>query len=665
MTHPTTRRLSPADSFRFQNAADAQIARDGSRLCFLLTRRDRLADEKRTVLMHSADRRTWSEVPGSEGCLLARWAPDNRRLAFIRRAGGKSAVVVHDAAGDMARTLTEAAAPLRELAWSPDGARLAFQRRIDEPLPPWLGVAAAPEGASWAAPIKFTRRLFFRHDAVGEWPEGCFQAFVAAADGASAPRQVTSGTWWNGMPHLTTPGLTWSVDGTELLFTGTRRPDWDRKPSDIDIHAVRVDTGEVRQITSTQGLVSRPCPSPDGRWLAYTAADESQLSHKPRRLFVMPWAGGEPRCPIPAFDRSIDEIAWSADSTSLVVSYDDAGRREIARVSLAGEIARIAGDVGSSSIERPYPFGGFSVAADGTVAYVRSTLRVPSEVAVVRPSGPAETLTALNAGLAQEVGGFLGAETFWVEGGEGRRVQCWLMTPPGPGPHPLILEIHGGPYTQYGDRFSMAHQMLAAAGYAVLFVNPCGSTGYGEAFASALHDRFPGPDYEDLMAATDAASARPDIDRENLFITGVSGGGVLTLWAVSHTSRFRAAVSIKPVASWESWLLTADMGPTLGPVWMGNQLPWENPDKYRTRSPLAHLHKARTPTMLVAGEADSRTPADEAIQAYTALKLLGIETALVRFPGATHSSWAMRPSHFAAEISAMLGWFERFRGARS
>lgn len=661
MTAPSPRRLTPADSFAFVNATDAQIAPGGGRLCFVLTRRDIATDEKRTVLMLSEDRSTWAEVPGSEGCIVARWAPDGRRVAMLRKSQGRTGVVVRDVATGDTKVLMESAQPMRELAWSPDGRRIAFQVRIDEPLPVWLGLPVKPDGATWSAPVKVTERVVYRHDAHGEWPEGSYQVMVAIADGSSAPRQVTRGPWWNGMPHLVSPGLVWSRDGSEVLFTGTDRSDWDEAPSDIDIHAARADGGGVRRVTRHPGRVGPPVPSPDGRWLAYTVADDSRFSFKRRRLFVVPWGGGETREVAPGLDRSLDEAAWSADSGSLIVGYDAEGRREIARLALDGTLTPIVADVGSASIEMPYSGAGFSVAADGTLAYVRSAFDLPSEVAVVPPSGPVSTLTRLNDDLARAVGGFRTAESLWFDGAEGRRVQGWLMTPPMPGPHPLVLEIHGGPYAQYGDRFSMKYQMMAAAGYAALFVNPCGSTGYGEAFANALHDRFPGPDHDDLMAAVDAVAARPDIDRRNLFITGVSGGGVLTLWAVTHTDRFRAAVAIKPVVSWESWMLTADMGVSGGLVWMGGERPWENPGKYRARSPIAFAHMARTPTMLMAGEADSRTPPTEALQMYAALKLAGVETALVRFPGTSHASGAMRPSLFAAEVSIMLGWFERFR----
>jgi dipeptidyl aminopeptidase/acylaminoacyl peptidase len=654
-----TRRLAPDDAFAFRNAAEVQIAPDGQTLCHLLTTRPRDTDTRHTVLMVSAGGAAWREVPDSTGAFAARWSPDGMRLAFLT-GGVAPALHVHALAEGATRTLLSSDTALRELAWSPDGTRLAFQQREIAPPPEWLGLGTPGAGESWAAAPKFTDRLMFRHDTVGEWPEGSFQTFVVTASGGDA-RQVTEGPWWHGMPHLTTPGLTWLADGARLLMTASRRTDWDRAPNEVMLYEVEVETGAVNQLLDGTGMASAPAVSPDGLWIAFLYADASPVSHRPKQLWVMPATGGAARLVLDGFDRSIDSIAW-ADDEHLLVCHDDPGCRSVGRVALAdGSYTPLLHDMAAPSIEMPYSGGGFSVARDGTIAYLRGASDRPGDVAVRAPSGETTVLTHLNAALAEAVGGFRAAEMLWHEGGEERQVQSWLLLPEGDGPHPLVLEIHGGPYAQYGDRFSMKHQMLAAAGYAVLAVNPCGSTGYGEAFANALHDRFPGPDHDDLLAVLDAVAARPEIDADNLFITGVSGGGVLTLWGVAHSPVFRAAVAIKPVVSWESWLLTADMGPTGGLVWMGDALPWEDPEKYRARSPLAQVERIHTPTLLMAGEADSRTPPTEALQMYAALKLAGVETALLRFPGTSHSSGAMRPSLFAAEVAATIGWFERFR----
>ena len=649
------RTLTPQDVFAFESVTDARIAPDGRRVIATLTKRDIATDTRVPRLVESLDRGPWTEIAGTEGVMMARLAPDGRRIALLRRDGGRNHVAVHD--GTLT-VLHETEAPLRDLAWSPDGTLLAFQQRIDSALPEWLGLLTPPPGAAWAAPVKHTDRLFYRHDVSGELPESVFHAFILPAAGG-APRQLTSGPWYSGMPHHNPPGLVFTPDGSALLFAGSQDPKWDREPGETDIHSVSLADRSVHRLTDIKGGTAHPAPSPDGKWLAFTAVHHRGLSHHLRRLFIMPLAGGAPREILPDFDRSIGEVAWAADGASLLVNYDDAGHTRIARVTLDGTITVLAQDAGSGQIEMPYGGGAtFSVATDGSVAYVRTTTTTPSDVALVTPNGDQAVLTSLNQTLA---GGFRDAEAFTVTGPEGREIPCWLMLPEGQGPHPLILEIHGGPYAQYGARFSMKYQFLAAAGYAVLSVNPTGSTGYGEDFANALHARFPGPDWADLMAAVDAAITRPEIDARNLFVTGVSGGGVLTLWSITHTERFRAAVSIKPVVNWESLILTSDIGPSLGVTWMGGKLPWEDPEGYRALSPLAHVAAARTPTLLMCGESDHRTPASEAIQMYTALKLAGVEAELLRFPGTSHSSSVMRPSLFAAEVTATIGWFERHR----
>jgi dipeptidyl aminopeptidase/acylaminoacyl peptidase len=657
------RTLTAHDVFAFQSVADAHIAPDGRAIVATLTRRDIATDQRVPRLIRSEDRSTWTEQPGSQGVIAARFAPDGRRVVYLRRHEGRYELAISDGTPDASPlVLHTAAAPLRELAVSPDGGLIAFQQRIETALPEWLGALTPPEGASWAAPPKHTDRLLYRHDVVGEMPESVFHIFVVPADGSAPPRQITAGQWHNGLPHHVPPGLVFCADGGELLIAGTRDERWDETPGDTDIHAIRVADGAVRRLTEVPGPTAHPAPSPDGVWIAFTATRERQLSHHLRHLYVMPAAGGAPREVLPGFDRSIGEIAWDADGTSLLVTYDDAGCTHIARVRLDGTLTVLARDAGAGTIEMPYGGrAGMSVARDGTVAYVRTGFDLPSDVAVITPNGDTATLTALNADLARETGGFHGAAAFTVRGPEGREVQCWLMLPKTAGPHPLVLEIHGGPYAQYGDRFSIKYQMIAAAGYAVLFANPTGSAGYGEDFANALHTRFPGPDYDDLMAAVDAAIERPDIDADNLFITGVSGGGVLTLWAVTHTHRFRAAVSIKPVVNWESFVFTSDIGPSIGLRWMGGKRPWEAAEAYRALSPLTHAPQARTPTLLMAGEADARTPISETMQMYAALKVSGVDAHLMRFPATSHSSSAMRPSLFAAEIAATIGWFDKHR----
>ena len=235
-----------------------------------------------------------------------------------------------------------------------------------------------------------------------------------------------------------------------------------------------------------------------------------------------------------------------------------------------------------------------------------------------------------------------------------RPIDAWLVTPPDFDPsrkYPLILEIHGGPFAAYGPSFSTDYQLYAAAGYAVLYTNPRGSTSYGEEFANQIDKAYPGHDYDDLMSAVDPA---------NLFVTGGSGGGVLTAWIVGKTDRFRAAATQKPVIDWASFVLTSDGANFYSPYWFAKK-PWEDPQGYWARSPLSLVGNVKTPTLVVVGSDDYRTPVSESEQYYTALQLRGVPTALVKVPGASHGGIAARPSQSAAKASAILAWFERYR----
>lgn len=653
-----TRGLQPEDVFAFVHAAEVAIAPRGGGLAAIFVRRDRATDRRiASLALWDGD---WRELPDSIGASTARWSPDGRSLAFLRRHDNVSALVLLDLVTGALRTLAAGPAPMRELAWSPDSAAIAFQRQEPVDAHPWLSLPSPAPGETWAPPPSVTERLLYRHDTVGILPHATFQTFLVTRD--ASLRQLTSGDWFSGF--YAPPGLAFTPDGAGLVLAASRRADWDQHAGEIPIQHIDLATAAVRQLTDEPGAQAAPAVSPDGRTLAYTAVHERKLSGQIRHVVLRDLATGATRLLAPTLDRPVDSLAWAADGSGLYLASDGPGYRGIVFAPLGGQPNEIVRNLGSGGIENPYQGGGFSLAADGTLAYVQAAIDSPGEVVLRGPNGAVRVLTALNDALAQAVGGFAGAEVLSVPASsDGAPIQAWLMKPTGLPPEggwPVILEIHGGPYAAYGERFAMKFQMLVAAGYAVVFANPRGSVGYGEAFATGLHDKFPGPDHDDLMDVMDAVIARPDIDAARQFITGISGGGTLTLWAIGHTTRFRAAVSIKPVVAWESWMLTADIGPQIGRVWLGQDLPWLAQDKFRALSPLVHLTAARTPTLLMAGEADSRTPISEAEQAYACLKMLGVEAGFLRFPGASHSSAAMRPSHVAAEVTATLAWFNRF-----
>jgi acylaminoacyl-peptidase len=308
---------------------------------------------------------------------------------------------------------------------------------------------------------------------------------------------------------------------------------------------------------------------------------------------------------------------------------------------------------------RPYGGGSLSV-ANGTVAYTYGTPERPAEIAVLSRGATPRVLTDLNSDLlARKAQAPI--EELWVKSSDGLDVHAWVVRPPQfeqGKKYPMLLEIHGGPYQNYGPRFAPEIQLYASAGYVVVYVNPRGSTSYGQGFADQIQHNYPSRDYDDLMAAVDAVIARGFVDPSRLYITGGSGGGVLTAWTVGHTDRFRAAVVAKPVINWTSHALTADAYVFFTQYWFPAP-PWEAQEHYWKRSPLAYVGNVSTPTMLITGENDYRTPISETEQYYQALKLRRVDTAMVRIPGASHGINA-RPSHMIAQVLNTLAWFERY-----
>ena len=430
-----------------------------------------------------------------------------------------------------------------------------------------------------------------------------------------------------------------------------------------ELYIAPVAGGEIRALTDRSGPDHSPAVSPDGRQVAFVGYEDRTRTYQLSRLQVMGLDGSGLRVVAAGLDRSAGNPVWAADGSGIYFQYDDEGNSKVGFARLDGGFEELAGDLGAQ-YGRPYGGGSFSVAEGGTFALNQTRPDSPGEVAVGTRGGAVRRITALNDDLL--AGRTLGEveEIWWDSSFDGHPIQGWIVKPPDFDPgrrYPLILEIHGGPISNYGDRFSAEMQLLAAAGYVVLYANPRGSTSYGEEFGDLLYHNYPGEDYDDLISGVDAVIARGYVDEDNLFVTGGSAGGIMTAWIVGKTDRFRAAVSQKPVVNWISKTLTADN-------WYGyyhsryEGLPWENPDAYWKFSPLSLVGNVETPTLIVTGEADLRTPLSESYQLFHALKMRGIDTAVVRLPGASHNM-GRRPSQLIAKIANIVAWFEKYRAS--
>lgn len=649
-------RFQPMDVFALEWADAPAVSPDGRQIVYVRRGYDRMKDRGRGDLwLLSADGRHHRPLTDGGDAYGAAWSPDGTRLAYV--AAHKDRPQVHVRWMDTGQTaaLTQLPEAPADLAWSPDGKWIAFTMRAPgADAAPLAVLPTAPEGASWAPAPRLVDRLIYRRDGAGYVDPGYTHVFVVPAEGGS-PRQVTQGNFEHRGP------LQWLPDGRALVVTSNRNAGWEYDLLDSELYRVDLATGKATALTDRDGADAEPALSPDGRHLAYVGFDDRKLASHDSRLYLLDLESGESRLLTGSLDRSVGSPAWDARGRGIWFAFTDQGQDKLGWVGMDGDGLRtVASDFGGTTIGRPYGGGAFH-AAGGTLAYTRGTALRPADIAV-HDGRRSRVLTDLNRDALDHKQ--LGAvEERWVtSSADGRRIQAWVVKPPGFDPsrkYPLLLEIHGGPHADYGPRFAPETQLYASAGYVVLYVNPRGSSSYGEEFANLIRHDYPGRDYDDLMSAVDAVLAEGYVDADNLFVTGGSGGGVLTAWIVGHTQRFRAAVVAKPVINWISFALTADMYPFFTGYWFP-AAPWEQPQHYLERSPLMYVGNVETPTMLLTGEDDHRTPISESEQFYQALKLRRVDTAMVRIPGASHGINA-RPSHMIAQVLYTLGWFERYR----
>ncbi|WP_022687029.1 alpha/beta hydrolase family protein [Sphingomonas phyllosphaerae] len=647
------RAFTGADLFGLSIAADPQISPDGRTIVYVRRTADVMTDRMASSLW-LIDVASGRQSPFATQGSSPRWSPDGTRVAYVAGDGDGSQLFVRWLATGASARVTAFPGDPQALAWSPNGTRLAYVATVAGD-PTTLGKAPPkPEGAKWAEPLTVIDRINYRNDGPGYVKPGRDHLFVVAAEGGAA-RQLTFGPYDDGGP------LSWTPDSREIVFAAIRGPDAERQVMNSDVIAVDVASGALRTLTTRDGPDGQPRVSPDGTRIAWLGFDDKRRSYENTQLYVGQRDAADPRSLTAALDRAIEEAIWAADGRSLYASYDDRGQRRIARIALDGRTTPLVDNVAGGGLDRPYTGGDFSVAKNGTVAYTGGDASTPADV-WIWSGGKARRLTQLNA-VMTSAKALAPVRKIAVTAPDGRAIDAWLATPPGRAPGtrvPLILEIHGGPNSAYGPGFATDVQLYAAAGYAVLWTNPRGSTSYGAEFANLIDKKYPADDYGDLIAAVDAAIGDGTADADNLFVTGGSGGGVLTAWIVGKTDRFKAAATQKPVINWTSEALTMDNTLFTSRYWF-TKLPWEDPMGYWNRSPLSLVGNVKTPTLVVVGSDDYRTPVSESEQYYAALQIRGVPTALVKVPGASHGGFTARPSQSAAKASAILAWFDRYR----
>ena len=650
-------RFRAADVFQLEWASDPQISPDGSQIVYVRNFNDIMTDRARSNLwiidFDGSSHRPLTS--GNDNYGSPRWSPSGDRLAYVSSQDGSAQIYVRWMDTGETAKITNLTEGPGSLTWSPDGRQLALSMFVPESTAPWsVDMPAKPDGAEWGAPAIVIEEMNYRADGQGYLETGNTHLFVLPADGGT-PRQVTSGSYDHAGP------VSWTPDSRSLVFSANRRADAEFEPNDSEVYRIDVETGALTQLTDRRGPDGNPIVSPDGQRIAYLGFDDRYQGYQVTKLYMMNADGSGSRMLADQLDRDLAGLQWAADG-GVWAQYDTEGNTKLVHITPSGEVHTIASDLGGLSLGRPYGGAQFSVATQTPrFVYTYSTPSHPADLMVGGPNDDFARITHLNEDVLAHKSLAQVEEIWWESSYDGRDVQGWIATPPGFDPsdeYPLMLEIHGGPFANYGDRFAAEIQLYAAAGFVVLYANPRGSTSYGAEFGNLIHHNYPGEDYDDLMSGVDAVIERGYIDEDNLYVTGGSGGGVLTSWIVGKTGRFRAAAVQKPVINWYSFVLNAD-GPGFFYKYWFPGLPWENERHYMSRSPLSLVGNVTTPTMLVTGEADYRTPMSETEQYYAALQLERVPTAMVRIPNASHGI-AARPSNLLAKVGHILAWFDRY-----
>ena len=646
----------------YETAAEPRLSPDGRRVVYTRRTVDRMRDRWESSL--------WAiDTDGSRNRFLAQgsspvWSPDGTRIAFLGdgEPGGTQVFVRWmdpDGAVTQVTQVTRVPSAPANLGWSPDGRWIGFTMVVPA-VPGWqVTLPAPPPGAQWTPAPRLVESLHYRADRRGFLENGYTHLFRVPATGGT-PVAITSGRWNVGSRRIGIPGAVgwdWMPDGRTVVVDGNDDPDAERQRMTSNIYSVDVGTGARRRLTTEAGYWTDPAVSPDGKLIAYLGFPATRQTYRVADLYTMDLKNAEVVRLTDGFDRTPASVRWAPDNGGLYFVAEDRGTSNLHYVPKKGSVRTLT--TGTHMLTEP------TVARNVAVA-VRSHFAAPPDLVRINLRKPSELvqLTHLNADLL--AGTALGeVEEIWYPSTGGTRIQGWIVKPPFftlERTWPLILEIHGGPHAMHTVAFNPMYQSFAASGFVVLYLNPRGSTGYGTAFGNAIDRAYPGVDYGDLMAGVDSVIGRGYVDERRLYVTGCSGGGLLTSWVIGHTERFAAAAVRCPVTDWISFAGTTDI-PLFGFNWFAKPY-WEDPAPWLERSSLMQVGAVTTPTLLMTGELDLRTPMSQTEEYYTALRMRGVPTALLRFEGEYHGTGS-RPSNWMRTQVYLMEWFRRWgeRGA--
>ena len=642
----------------WEQVADPQLSPDGSQVVYTRRWVNKIDDKWESALwIVGADGSHHRFlVKGSD----ARWSPDGTRILYLADGEPKGTQVFvrwmdGEGASSQVTRLTETPTDAK---WAPDGKAIAFLMLVPDSTPWSISLPKAPAGANWTPAPRVVGDLHYRQDRVGFMQQGFTHLFLVPADGGTA-RALTSGHWHVGARFdglALGVGYDWTPDGRTIVFDGLRDSTWDRQYQVARIYTLDVASGAIRTLVSRPGFWAAPVVSPDGRTVAFTGSDSSDHTHRTSDLWTVGLDGSGLRDVSRTLDRDPDNLRWAPDGKGVYFTAPDRGSINVRYADLSGGIRDVtqgAQVVSLTSLARTLVGVGVRSDPDHGPDVVRIDLRRGQ-------AAPPARVTAVNDNVLTNKR-LARVEEVWYTSSGGTRVQGWIVKPPAfdaGKKYPLILEIHGGPFAMYNVGFSYMFQNFAANGYVVLYTNPRGSTGYGDAFSNGIDHNYPGPDYDDLMAGVDAVIGRGFVDTTRLYVSGCSGGGVLSSWVIGHTNRFAAAAVRCPVIDWISMAGQSDI--PLFTFSFFRQAFWDKPDDWLAHSSLMYAGRVTTPTLLMTGELDRRTPIPQTEEYYAALKLRGVQTVMLRFNGEYHGTGS-KPSNFMRTQLYMMSWFEKHR----
>lgn len=649
--------FQPLDVFQLEYTGDPQISPDGNWIVYRRTGFDIMKDKSTGGLwLLSSDGRIHRKLTSSQGSEhRGRWSPSGDRIAFVSGSEHGSEVYVYWMASGTLAKLTQLENGPSSISWSPDGKSIAFTMKVNAKAPVIAKMPSKPKDAKWAKPARITDRLKHEADGSGYIKPGFTHIFTIPSEGGT-PRQLTSDNFNHG------GSLSWAPSGDKIYFSANRDENWEYEFRNSEVYSVNVRNGAISMLTNRTGPDYAPIISPDGKHIAYRGYEDKVQAYQVRTLMMMDSNGENKRTVSEKLDRDVNNVVWSSDSKGLYFMYNDLGLTKIGYMNLNGKVTDIVNNVGGTTLGRPYASGSFSVSKNGKIAYTLSRSDRPADVAIVEKGSKETILTSVNEDLI-DYRNMGEVEEIWYKSSvDNRDIQGWIVYPPNyqKGANaPLLVENHGGPILNYGDHFSAEIQLYAAAGYIVFYPNPRGSTSYGEEFGNLLFNNYPGEDYNDVMDGVDELIKKGIADESKLYVTGGSAGGIMTAWIIGKNNRFKAAVVAKPVMNWISKTLTADNYYGYANSRYPGQ-PWENFQNYWKFSPISLVGNVETPTMVMVGLNDLRTPPSEAKQLYHALKLRKIETVLVEIPDASHGI-AARPSNLITKVAHTIAWFEKYK----